>query len=245
MTKRAEKSPEQADAEFLADYKADEWPGVALAVDVVTLGVVAGKLCVSLVRRTELPQKGRLALPGGFVRGPESLDEAVSRVLEQKAGARNVYAEQMYTFGDAGRDPRTRVVSVAYLALAKDLMAQTGVVYGEIRAPWSGEVGGAVLVVVDGKEEKLTFDHAEIIGVALKRLRGKLRYTPVAYELLGTEFTLRALQEVHEAILGRSVDKNSFRRSSLASGDLVSTGSIEENVAWRPAELYSWVGDRA
>lgn len=242
MTDKSVKSVDE-DAEFLANYKAEEWPGVAVAVDVVVLGVVAGKLCVSLVRRTELPQKGRLALPGGFLRGPESLDEAVGRVLEQKAGVRNVYAEQMYTFGDAGRDPRTRVLSVTYLALAKDLAAMTGVVCGEIRAAWSGEAGGAVAVVVDGKEEKLAFDHAEIIGVALKRLRGKLRYTPVAYELLGAEFTLRELQEVHEAILGKSVDKNSFRRSALASGDLVSTGSIEENVSWRPAELYAWNGE--
>jgi len=229
-----------SEAAFLAAYDPSQWPGVSLAVDVVVLGVVSGKLCVSLVKRTEMPQEGFFALPGGFVRGAESLEEAVARVMAEKAGAENVYAEQMYTFADAGRDPRTRVVSVAYLALLRGGLESPDVVLGQVKATWAGEEGGGVSVEVGGAAVELAFDHADIVGLALKRLRGKLRYTPVAYELLGEEFTLRQLQEVHEAILGRPVDKNSFRRSSLASADLVPMGRLEEDVPWRPAELYTY-----
>lgn len=228
---------------FLGAYDAKAFEQVSVAVDVALLSVSEGAMRVRVVQRTEHPARGKWALPGGFVRPTESLDAAAARVLHDKAGVSGVYLEQLYTFGDPRRDPRTRVISVAYYALVSSghgaSSAKAPCVLGKIVVPWEGETGGEV-DVVDGasKPMALAFDHASILGMAIKRVRGKLDYTPIGFQLLPARFTLRMLQDVHETILGRPLNKDSFRRRMLASELLEATGEHEDDTPHRPAELY-------
>jgi len=211
-------------------------------VDVVALTVEQRQLRVALYRRDILPDRGRAALPGGFVKLNESLDDAAARVLAHKAKIWHLFLEQLYTFGELKRDPRGRVISVAYYALVEPERFHTrapGLLSARVRVPWQGETGGGVDVLDDdGKPMTLAFDHADIIGMAVKRLRGKLDYSPVGFQLLPEAFTLRQLQEVHETIRNEALNKNSFRRRMLMSGRLEATGAHEDAVAYRPAELY-------
>jgi 8-oxo-dGTP diphosphatase len=247
MKRRADTSRSHADeSAFLADYDATKFSRPSVAVDLVLATVRDRETRVLLTRRGEHPFKGAWSLPGGFVGPSESLDATCHRVLQAKAGLTKVFLEQLYTFGAPARDPRTRVITVAYMALVAPERLKTALGEGEhdkvlarVRAEWTGERGGAVDALDSaGSVLKLAFDHAEIIGLALKRLRGKLAYTPIGYELLGREFTLRQLQDVHEALLGEKLNKDSFRRRMLATGELVATGVLEEEVGHRPAEMY-------
>ena len=229
--------------DFLSDYDPSAFDRPSVAVDVAILTVADGGLDVALVERTEHPHKGRWALPGGFVRMDESLDRAAERVLTQKAGLANVFLEQLYTFGAPDRDPRTRVIAVAYYALVDPARLRRdethGFVFGRIRVPWEGETGGPVEVRDrENRTLPLAFDHADILGMAVKRIRGKLDYTPIGFQLLPETFTLRRLQDVHETILGRAQNKDSFRWRMLASGLLEATGERETEVGHRPAEMY-------
>jgi len=225
----------------------ERFPRPSLAVDVVALTVADDQLRVALYQRAHAPERGHHALPGGFVHIDESLDEAAQRLLAAKAGLSGVFLEQLYTFGDLRRDPRGRVVTVAYYALvdADRFRAAGGgsdarrATSARIVVPWPGETGGPVDVVDDaGRSLPLFLDHADILGLAVKRLRGKLDYSPVGFQLLPTEFTLRQLQAIHEAVRGEPVNKDSFRRRMLASGLLEATGAHERAVVHRPAELY-------
>lgn len=233
------------EAAFLKRYDASAYPRPSVAVDVVALTLEQGALHAALVRRTAHPHKGRLALPGGFVRLDESLDAAARRVLAHKAGLSGVFLEQLYTFGDPKRDPRGRVITVAYYALvdaARFPRERDDLVMARLHVPWQGETGGPVDVLdAAGRALPFAFDHADIVGLAIKRLRGKLDYSPVGFQLLPPEFTLRQLQDVHEVVRGESVNKDSFRRRMLASGHLEATGDHEVDVTWRPAELYRFV----
>lgn len=230
---------------FLAAYDASEFPHPSVAVDVALVTVAGGVLHALLVRREEHPAKGRWALPGGFVGMTESLEDAASRVLRDKVGLDDVFVEQLYTFGAVDRDPRTRVISVTYFALVDhDRLRSARPENGAVRlatldVPWEGLAGGEVRASdAEGVVLPLAFDHAAILGVAVQRLRGKLDYTPVGFELLPPRFTLRQLQTVHETVLGHTVNKDSFRRRMLASGRLAATGERERDVLHRPAELY-------
>ena len=239
-SERQVRSEEQS---FLAAYDPKEFDRPSVTVDVAILTVVDGRLEVALVERAEHPHKDRWALPGGFVRMEESLDRAAARVLAQKAALTDVYLEQLYTFGAPDRDPRTRVISVAYYALVDSARVARKsaheLVFGRIAVPWEGETGGPVEVRDRSRRKMpLAFDHAEILGMAVKRIRGKLDYTPIGFQMLPETFTLRRLQAVHETILGRALNKDSFRRRMLASGVLEATGERETEVEHRPAELY-------
>ncbi|MDT7920955.1 MAG: NUDIX domain-containing protein [Meiothermus sp.] len=223
----------------------------SVTVDVVILTLREGQLEALLVKRKEHPYLNYWSLPGGFVQAQESLDEAAARVLRQKAGLESVvgmeregsyrypvYLEQLYTFGDPGRDPRMRVISVAYYALVEaSHIREVGeeIALFKLRLP-EGESG---VEIFDHRHKKysLAFDHAEILGVALRRIRGKLEYTPIGFELLPEQFTLRQLQAVHETILQKRLNKDSFRRRMLSSGRLEPTGKFERGLG-RPAELY-------
>jgi 8-oxo-dGTP diphosphatase len=239
------RSAADEEARFLESYDPSAYERLSVAVDVVLLSALEGKLHTLLIRRREHPHRGRWSLPGGFVRPPESLDDAAARVLRDKAGLGNVFLEQLYTFGEPKRDPRTRVISVAYYALverARFVSAAEGsadVLLGQLAVPWPGEAGGPVDAVdAGGRSLALAFDHAQILGVAVKRLRGKLDYAPIGFQLLGDTFTLLELQRVHETILGRPLNKDSFRRRMLASGLIKPTGRTQAAVDHRPAELY-------
>ena len=237
---------DKGEAAFLKSYDPTRYPRPSVAVDVVALSVRAGALHVPLIRRIEHPARGRFALPGGFVRIDESLDDAARRLLLGKAGLEDVFLEQLYTFGDPTRDPRGRVISVAYVALVDaarfTVRRVADTTLARIHVPWAGETGGPVDVVdEEGNPLELAFDHRSILGTAIRRLRGQLDYTPVGFQLLPPEFTLRELQDVHETVRGEPVNKDSFRRKMLASGHLEATGAFERNVAYRPAELYRFV----
>jgi 8-oxo-dGTP diphosphatase len=209
-----------------------------VTVDVALITAAEGQLRTVLVRRPEHPFKGRWALPGGFVQMDESLDAAAARVLRAKAGLGGVFLEQLYTFGAPDRDPRTRVISVAYYALVDPAKLAAGLVTTRLAIPWEGETGGPVEAIDGDQRLALAFDHADILGLAVKRLRGKLNYAPLGFQLLGDQFTLLDLQRVHETVLGRTLNKDSFRRRMLASGQLQPTGQSQSGVDHRPAELY-------
>lgn len=236
-----------AEQAFLAEYDASRYPHPSVAVDVVVLTVSEGALHALLIRRGDHPHKHRWSLPGTFVGISESLDDAADRVLTGKASLPGVFLEQLYTFGAVHRDPRTRVISVAYIGLLeidrlrRALGELESPVLARLRVPWAGESGGPIEAVGPSDDSlPLAFDHADILGMSVKRLRGKIDYAPLAYEFLPAEFSLRMLQDVHEAILGRTLNKDAFRRRLLASGDLTPTGRLQTDVGHRPAEFYRY-----
>lgn len=223
----------------------DRYPHPHLAVDIALLTLHERALHALLLHRGAAPFAGAQALPGGFVRIDEALPTAAARVLAEKCRLRDVFLEQLFTFGEPRRDPRGRVVSVAYYALvpaARLLAALEGagdLTLRRVQVPWDGTTGGAAQVFDEhGKARRLAFDHAEILGITVQRLRGKIDYAPVGFELLPPEFTLLELLEVHQVVLGKPLNKDSFRRRMLASGLLAATGRRRSDGAWRPAELY-------
>lgn len=232
----------QDEAAFLETYDVSHFERPSLAVDVALLGIANDELVVLLIARDQHPYRGKNVLPGGFLRLDESLDAAAARVLAEKASLRGVFLEQLYTFGSVERDPRTRVVSVAYYALVDakrfERAASGAATIGRIRETARGaiEVAGR-----DGRALDLGFDHAQIVETAVRRVRGKLDYAPIGYELLPARFTLMQLQRVHEIVAGRPFNKDSFRRRMLASDQLEATGDVETDVGHRPATLYRYV----
>ena len=245
MARRARQAARDDEARFLASYDASRFERPSVAVDVALLSVAEGALWTVLLHRSEHPHRGRYALPGGFVGIREPLDAAAARVLSRKCGLDGVFLEQLYTFGNPGRDPRTRVISVAHVALVdrtRLLEASPGtdaLIHARLDVPWEGETGGPVEALrSDGTILPLAFDHADILGMAVKRIRGKLDYAPIGFQLLPPRFTLLELQRVHETILARPTNKDSFRRRMLASGQLEATGESQRDVDHRPAELY-------
>jgi 8-oxo-dGTP diphosphatase len=237
------------EAGFLAEYEAGHFARPSLTVDVALLTATDVSLHALLLHRRQHPEMERWALPGGFVAYDEGLDEAAARVLREKTGLSGVFLEQLYTFGEPSRDPRTRVVTVAYYALVPiGRLMGAGVPGGEpwqlarLRVPWAGEAGGPVDAEDGtGATLALAFDHGEILGMAVKRVRGKLDYAPIGFQLLPDSFSLRALQQIHEVISGRRLNKDSFRRRMLASGQLEATGERRTDVEYRPPELYRLV----
>jgi len=205
-----------------------EYPRAALAVDCVVLGLDVDDLKVLLIQRKLPPFQHAWALPGGFVRVDEELDDAARRELEEEAGVTDAYLEQLYTFGTLGRDPRERVVTVAYYALTKleshDIRAATDAE----RVAWFG---------LDDLP-RLAFDHKQIVDKAVERLRGKVRYTPIGFELLPPRFTLTQLQRLYEIVLTTPLDKRNFRKKILSMDLLVETDEVEQGVRHRAARLY-------
>ena len=203
-----------------------------VAVDIVIFTIsahakVASALEVLLVRRGIPPFRGRWAIPGGFVLAKESLQEAALRELQEETGVRDVYLEQLYTFGDPGRDPRGRVVSVAYFAL----------IAADQRPLAAGSDAAEARFWPMSELPPLAFDHGRILSYALDRLRNKLEYTTVGFQLLPATFTLSELQRVYEAILGRALDKRNFRRK-LGLLEILTPLNEYRASGRRPAQLY-------
>lgn len=205
-----------------------EYPRPAVTVDCVVFGWSGDDLELMLVRRAAEPFRDRWALPGGFVNIDESLEDAARRELEEETGARDLFLEQLYTFGTPDRDPRGRVITVAYYALVDlaDHPVRGGSDAAEAR--WFS---------VDDLPP-LGFDHADIVATARERLQAKVRYAPVGFELLPERFTLTQLQRLYEVILGRPLDKRNFRKKVLGLGLLCATGEHERGVPHRAAQLY-------
>ena len=205
-----------------------EYARPALTVDAVVFGLDGGELKVLLIKRGLEPFKGRWALPGGFVQEGETLDEAVARELEEEAGLRNVFLEQLFTFGAVTRDPRERVVSVAYYALVNLADHTTRAATDAADARWFAA----------STPPRLAFDHADILAMALTRLRGKLRYQPVGFELLPEKFTLTHLQQLYESVLGIPLDKRNFRKKVLGFDLLLPLDETFRDGRHRPAQLF-------
>lgn len=203
-------------------------PRPALTVDAVVFGLDEEDLKVLLVERDLEPFQGRWALPGGFVHEEEGLEEAARRELQEETGLERIFLEQLYTFGDVGRDPRGRVVSVAYYALVKLGDHKVRAATDAREASW--------FPVWD--PPSLAFDHDRILQTALTRLKGKVRYQPIGFELLPAKFTLTQLQRLYETILERPLDKRNFRKKLLAMELLVELDEVEQDVAHRAARLY-------
>jgi 8-oxo-dGTP diphosphatase len=203
-------------------------PRPALAVDCAVFGLDRDGLQALLIRRGIAPYAGRWALPGGFVKLDESLDDAARRELREETGLERVFLEQLYTYGEPDRDPRERVVSVAYYALVR---------LADHRVQAATDASDAAWFALDDLPQ-LAFDHDRILATALARLQGKLRYVPIGFELLPPKFTLSQLQNLYEQVLGRPLDKRNFRKKALALGILDELDEVEQDVAHRAARLY-------
>jgi 8-oxo-dGTP diphosphatase len=201
-----------------------------LTVDIVIFTIEQGALKVLLVKRGIEPFTGQYAIPGGFVLENESLDQAAMRELREETGVAEVYLEQLYSFGDPKRDPRGRVVTVAYYAL---ISAE----HSQLRA--GSDAAAAAWFAVDAVPD-LAFDHPKILAYAVERLRNKLEYTTVGFQLLPEKFSLSELQEVYEAILGKKLDKRNFRRK-LALLKILKPTSEYRRDGRKPARLYRFV----
>jgi 8-oxo-dGTP diphosphatase len=205
-----------------------EYPRPALTVDAVVFGLDDEDLKVLLVRRDLPPFQGKWALPGGFVRVEESLEDAVRRELQEETGVDRVFLEQLYTFGAVDRDPRERVVTVAYYALVK---------LSDYRIKAATDARDAAWFAVS-EARGLSFDHDRIVATALERLKGKVRYQPIGFELLPPQFTLSQLQRLYQTILEKPLDKRNFRKKILGMDLLVALEEVQKDVAHRAARLY-------
>ena len=205
-----------------------EYARPALTVDCVVFGLDDEDLKVLLIERDLEPFAGSWALPGGFVKMDEPLEEAARRELEEEAGLRDVFLEQLYTFGAIGRDPRGRVVSVAYYALVNIRDHRVRAATDARSAAWFAAAD----------PPSLAFDHVAILQAAHGRLVGKVRYQPIGFELLPREFTLSQLQYLYETVLERKLDKRNFRRKVLSMDLLEETDQVQTDVAHRAARLY-------
>jgi len=217
---------------FLCVYNTNKMsipnPQIKLTVDAVVFGYQDGKISILLIQRKYAPFKGQWAIPGGFVLEDESLEEAVERELREETGVSINYLEQLYTFGDVGRDPRGRVVSVAYFGLIRPdghtLEASTDAE----KAQWFDI----------NKLPKLSFDHSKILEIAIKRLQGKIKYEPIGFELLDTKFLFSDLEKLYTTLLGRPIDRRNFRKKI---NKLTILDELDEKIsqgAGRPASLF-------
>jgi 8-oxo-dGTP diphosphatase len=211
-----------------------KYPRPALTVDCVVFGFDQSELKVLLVERALDPFKGSWALPGGFAHVDETIDEAARRELAEEAGLTNVFLEQLYTFGTVDRDPRERVVSVAHYALVK---------LSDYKARAAADAADAKWFPIS-TVPKLAFDHAKILATALERLKGKVRYQPIGFELLPPKFTLSHLQQLYEAVLGTELDKRNFRKKILSFGLLVPLKETQMAGRHRPAQLFRFDADK-
>lgn len=227
-TKVTPPAPAGSDAAARAAYDPSRYERPSVTVDVVILTVRDGRLEVLLIKRKRWPFEGMWAIPGGFVNPDESLEDAAKRELEEETGVRDVYLEQLYTFGDPGRDPRTRVITVVYYALIRTDRLHIRAADDAADAGWFSLYDLPTLA----------FDHRKILEYTLQRLRGKLEYTTIGFQLLAEEFTLSELQEVYEAILNRPLDKRNFRKKVLQTGILEPTADTKREGQHRPARLY-------
>ena len=198
-----------------------------VAVDVAIVTVLEGGLKILLVKVKKKPYAGLWALPGGIIRSTESLDGAAHRELARQTGVKNVYLEQLYTFGEVRRDKTRRAVSTVYFALLNP---------GGPGPKTSPKYAGVNWFLVNALPS-LAYDHAKVIQYAVQRLRWKLEYTNVAWSLLPETFSLSELQSVYEAILGKMLDKRNFRKKILSLNLVVSTGRTRLGSAHRPAAL--------
>jgi len=201
-----------------------------VTTDVVIFTIEDGQLKVLLIKRANEPFKDQWALPGGFLFEDEEPEHAAVRILKDKAGIKNVYVEQLYTFGGSGRDPRGKIITVSYFALVPKEKIKISV-SDKIQTPTFRSVK---------KLPDIAFDHNRIITYALKRLQSKLEYTNVVYSLLPRYFTFNQLQNAYEIISGRKLDKRNFRKKFMLLKLIKATKKVLKGERQRPAKLYEF-----
>lgn len=205
-----------------------EYPHPAVTTDVVIFSIRDKQLKLLLIKRGGEPYKGKWALPGGFVNLDESLEEGARRELQEETGLSGVFLEQLYTFGEPGRDPRERVITVAYYALIPSDQLNL------VAASDAEAVGWFAM----DELPTLAFDHHRIVSMAHERLAAKLDYSTLAFQFMSAEFTLSDLQLVYEIILQENIDKRNFRKWILAMERIEETGGEKRIGPHRPAKLY-------
>jgi len=198
-----------------------------ITVDVVILTIKDNTLKVLLVKRTNEPFKDRMAIPGGFIRLSENLDQAALRILKEKTNVDNIYLEQLYTFGDPLRRTDARVITCAYFALIRQ---------EDIEISTKSDVDWYKVYDLP----PLAFDHKEIIEYSLKRTRERLEMCPVAYQLLNEKFTLTEMQKSYELIMDKKLDKRNFRKKALGTEGLRELNEFSKTKSKRPARLYTF-----
>lgn len=202
----------------------------SLSIDCVIFGFDEGELKILTIKRASEPQKGKWALPGGFVGNDENLNDSARRILEELTGLKNIYMEQYHVFGNVDRYPLRRVVSIAYYALIKidayNLKASSN----------AEEVKWFPL----SKVPKLVFDHNEIMEKGFERLKNNVKYNPIGFELLPEKFTLSQLQKLYEAVLGMELDKRNFRKKILSMDLIIKLNESQTNVPHRAAQLFKF-----
>lgn len=209
----------------------DTYKRPSVTVDVLVFTIDKNILKVLLVKRGIEPFKGQWAIPGGFIKINESLEDAARRELLQETGLKNIYMEQLYSFGDPKRDPRERVVTIAYMALIPNENLKLRATTDASDVAWF-----SIKSLPD-----LAFDHNKILKYALERLKSKIEYSNIVNGLLTEKFRLSELQKVYEVILGKKLDKRNFRKRMLSLGLLKATGEKEMEGAHRPAMLYKFI----
>jgi len=214
-------------------YNATDYERPSVTVDIVIFSLHEEMLRVLLIERKAMPYQGTWAIPGGFVQMDESLEMAARRELMEETAVSDVYMEQLFTFGAPNRDPRTRVITIAYIALVPHDAIQ----------PQAGDDAAQAAWFSANDLPDLAFDHQEIIDYALMRLRYKLEYTTVGFELLPNQFTLTELQQAYELILGENLDKRNFRNKIFAAEVLEESGKMKREGKGRPAKLYQYRQD--
>jgi 8-oxo-dGTP diphosphatase len=202
----------------------------SLAVDIVVFGYHQKQLSVLLLNRKEEPFKNCWTLPGAFLQMEETLLQVCSRVLQTKIGIQNLFLEQLYSFDDIGRDPRGRVISISYYALINPEKFE--IVAGHM----ANDVKWFPIITLP----LLGFDHSKVFGLALQRLKAKILYHPIGFELLDDTFTMTELHELYECILGIEIDRRNFRRKILDSEYIVATGAKREGLKNRHPDLYKF-----
>ncbi|WP_161964191.1 NUDIX hydrolase [Chitinophaga flava] len=207
-----------------------EYKNPSLAVDLVIFGYHDNTLSVLLLNRKEEPFKDCWTLPGGFLQMDETFRDTCSRILKTKTGIDDVFLEQLYSFDDPARDPRGRVIAVGYYALINP--ARFNIIVGSMAndVKWFNVL----------KMPRLGFDHQDIFQIALQRLRSKILYYPVGFELLDELFTITELHELYECILQTTLDRRNFRRKILDANYVINTGTKREGLQNRHPDLYKF-----
>ena len=207
-----------------------EYPRPAVTVHCVIFGFDKNQLKVLLTKRAIEPFLGKWAFPGGFIQEEETADDCALRKLREEAGLQDIFLEQLYTFSDLARDPRGRVISIAYYALVKPetYVLEAGLDIEAVK--WFG---------IDENLD-LAFDHQQILSVAIERLKGKIRYQPIGCELLPEQFTLPDLHNLYETVLQRSIDRGNFRKKILSMGLLIDHSDKQKDRPARAAKIYSF-----
>lgn len=210
-----------------------EQAGIRVAVDAIVFGYSRQDgVSVLLVQRKYEPYKNSWALPGGFVLERESLEEAVKRELSEETGIRVRYLEQLYSFGDPGRDPRQRIISIAYWGLVKTSQ------FAQLRA--STDAQNAAWFNIKSLPQ-LAFDHRTIVQTGIERLRSKIRYQPVGFELLDRKFPFAELEQLYTVLLDRPIDRRNFSKKMMALGILDETDEVAKSEGkGRPGKLFQF-----